>query len=240
MDSSQSSSFIPKSPVRGAVNKRRVRKIYVITYLIYVFFLGTLLAAGATWFLKYSAEQSLTAVQNSLTEERNRFNQSDLHLVQEIDQRMAESNQLLNSQVSIASVFEAIEDVTLASVNMNGFLYEKTINSSLVMTLNARAADFNTTQFQRQVLSANPVLAGSDLIEVEYGAQTDALTAAVSDFVTFTISKTINPATVPPNTTQDNFSVPAIETVVNELPGREDRGGTEDSLPVTDDAVPAQ
>ncbi len=236
MDSSQASSFIPKTPVRGAVNKRRVRKVYVITYLIYVFFLGTLLAAGATWFLKYSVEQSLTEVQSSLAEERNRFNQSDLSLVQELDQRMTEASQLLNSQVSVASVFEAIEDVTLASVNMTGFLYEKTINSSLVMTLNARAADFNTTQFQRQVLSANPVLAGSDIVSVEYGAQTDTVSAAVSDFVTFTISKTINPATVPPDTTANNFSVPSSDTMLNGLTDVSDST----SVPVTDEMTPVQ
>ncbi len=198
MDSSQGSSFIPKTPVRGSVQKRRPRKIYVFSFLIYIFFIGTIVAAGIFWFIKFSAENELETVQAALTEERGRFNESELLRVSEVDARIDEASTLLEGQVSVLRILEAIESVTLSSVTMIGFDYTKAESAELVLALNAAAGDFNSARFQRQVISSNPVLAGSVLQNISYGAQAEADTGVVNDVVNFVLRKTIEPGAIKP------------------------------------------
>ncbi len=207
MDSSQGSSFIPKSPVRGAVTKRRVRKVYLITYLIYVFFVGSLLASAGIWFYKFTVQNDLDAVKLALNEERDRFKQSDLEMVSQLNLRMKEADRLLSEQVSVANLLRAIESTMVLSVDLAGFLYEKDISGELRMTLNAQADDFNSTLFQRQVLASNPVLAGANMVSVAYGTQEGDATTQPEDTITFVIAKSIDPTTIVP--TAIGTSVPA-------------------------------
>ena len=44
MEKPQGTSFIPKSPVKGTVKPRGVRKVYILTYVTYVLFFGTLIS----------------------------------------------------------------------------------------------------------------------------------------------------------------------------------------------------
>lgn len=231
MDSSQGSSFIPKSPVRGSVQKRRPRKIYVFSFLIYIFFIGTIVAAGIFWFIKYSVEGQLAAVQQALTEERGKFNESELLRVSEVDARMDEAERLLNGQVSVVKILEAIETVTLSSVTMAGFDYEKSENASLTLALNAAAGDFNSARFQRQVISSSPVLAGSVLSNITYGAQASDTSGAFSDVVSFVLEKTIEPGSIKPEA-RTQFSASPVAPAAAEEAG-EVPAGTDDEL-ITD------
>ncbi len=217
MDSSQGSSFIPKSPVRGAVTKRRVRKVYLITYLIYVFFVGSLLASAGIWFYKFTVQNDLDAVKLALNEERDKFKQSDLEMVSELNLRMKEADRLLGEQVSVANLLRAIESTTLLSVDLAGFLYEKDISGELRLTLNAQADDFNSTLFQRQVLASNPVLAGASMVSVAYGAQEGDTTTQAEDTITFVIAKSIDPATIVPSVGTPLTATAPSATAADEL-----------------------
>lgn len=200
MDSSQGSSFIPKSPVRGAVTKRRVRKVYVFTYLIYIVFICSLLAAAGFWFIHYTADKNLAAAQRRLTEERNKFNASDVTMVTELSERINEAEELVDGQVSLLRALEAVEAVTVAAVSMTGLQYEKNQSAELSFSLVAKTEDFNSARYQREVLSANPVLAGASLTNVRYGAteaSADGSTPSES-VVSFNIKKTLEPGSILP------------------------------------------
>jgi len=198
MDSSQSSSFIPKTPMSGTLNKRRVRKMYIFTYLIYIFFISSLLAAGGTWFYKVSTQNKLAAVQSELNEERKKFNQADLEKVTELDSLIIEANKILTGQVSVVQILEAVERVTLVAVDMRGFLFEKDINTKLVLELSAEASDFNTTLFQRQVLSGDAVLGGATVTGVTYANTAASEDSKAKSSVLFTVEKDILPGTILP------------------------------------------
>lgn len=234
MDSSQTSSFIPKTPVRGAVAKRKVRKVYVFTYLIYIFFLGTLIAAGVMWFFKLSAENELSAVQQNLAVEKGKFNQSNMAQVIDLDDRMNQASRLLSQQISLASVFTALEQVTVAPVSLTGFKYEKAESATLELALRARTNTFNAALYQRQVLASNPVLAGATVTDVQYGQEETAIENAtiVNNVVTFTISKALAPSTVPVVTQP----LPtAVETTPEEP--TDDAAVAATSTPVTDETT---
>ncbi len=200
MDSSQGSSFIPKAPVRGAVSKRRVRKVYVFTYLIYIVFICSLLAAAGFWFIHFTAQNKLAEAQRTLTEERNKFNDSDVATVMQLSERMEEAEALLEGQVSLVRALEAVEAVTVASVSMTGLKYEKSESANLSFSLVAKTDDFNSARYQREVLAANTVLAGAKLNNVQYGVSESAVDGApvTSSVVSFNISKTLEPGAITP------------------------------------------
>ncbi len=216
MDSSQSSSFIPKAPVRGAVTKRRVRKVYVFTYLIYIVFICSLLAAAGFWFVHYSADAKLAEAQRALTEAQSKFNDSDVAAVMELNERMEEANALFKGHVSLVRALEAVESVTVASVSMTGLKYVKAESAKLSFSLVARTDDFNSARYQREVLASNPVLAGSVLTSINYGvseAATEGQSAAQA-VVSFNIEKVLEPGSIEPQMT----AAPVTEIVPVPLP----------------------
>ena len=168
MDSPQNASFIPKSPVHGSVSRRRVRKVYVLTYLVYVFFVGTLLAAGLTWIYQQAQERKLATAQDQLQKARNSFKPEDLTAVTELDGRMRAAQKMLDQQISIVDLLQAVEKTTVQSVQLSGFTYKKDEGNKLTLSMTARAADFNSALFQRQVLTGNPVLSGATMQNVTY------------------------------------------------------------------------
>lgn len=242
MDSSQSSSFIPKAPVRGAVTKRRVRKVYVFTYLIYIVFICSLLAAAGFWFIHYTADKKLADAQRALTEEQSKFNDSDVATVMQLNERLEEAENLFKGHVSLVRALEAVESVTVASVAMTGLQYVKGENAKLSFSLVARTEDFNSARYQREVLSANPVLAGARLTSINYGVSestTDGQTATEA-VVSFNIEKILEPGAIEPEliTAPATPSLPPeaelpideldIDTVLIETPA-EDVSGELDS-----------
>jgi hypothetical protein len=198
MDSSQGSSFIPKTPMSGSLSKRRVRKIYIFTYLIYTFFIGSLLAAGGVWFYKVTVQKELAAVQVALNEERERFNQADLEKVTELDARLIEAKNVFDAQVSVLQILKAVERITLASVDMHGFTFEKDVSAKLVLELSAEAGDFNTTLFQRQVLAGDAVLGGAEVTSVTYATTPETDGSPSGSSVMFKVEKDVLPGTIKP------------------------------------------
>jgi hypothetical protein len=231
MDSSQGSSFIPKAPVRGAVNKRRVRRVYVFTYLIYIVFTCSLLAAAGFWFVHYTADKKLADAQLRLTEERNKFNDSDVATVMQLNERMEEAEALIANHVSLVRALEAVEAVTVASVAMTGLQYTKEESARLSFSLVARTDDFNSARYQREVLSANPVLAGATLANVSFGVSDTGTESGAGDesVVSFHIEKTLEPGAIAPVIDTANL-VPDMDP--SDVPVVSD-----DAAAVSDDAV---
>lgn len=221
MDSSQGSSFIPKAPVRGTVNKRRVRKVYVFTYLIYIFFIGSLLTAGGAWLYKLSVQRDLDAMKVTLNSEREQFNQADLERIRELNQRMEEVKRLLDNTVSMRSVLEAIEAVTVSAVDITGFSYHKEDSGALTLALAASADSFNTALFQRQVLASNPILAGATFDSVTYAGNNGDQAGEV---ITFTIDRELVRNSIQPGapSTGTDLVAPIVATSSEAAPSEEE------------------
>jgi hypothetical protein len=199
MENKQGTSFIPKSPVRGAVKPKGVRKIYIFTYVAFVFFFGTMLATAGTFFYNISIESQLISAKERLSQERNQFNQSDLERVRELEKRMNTAFSILDTKVSLYKLFTTLEETTLRPAKISGFEYKKTVDNSLDLALTVDTSDFNTALFQREIFSSNSILKGSEISEISY---TDGLNASVEDApvksnVSFIVSKKLTSSDIP-------------------------------------------
>jgi len=200
MEKPQGTSFIPQSPVRASKKTPGVRRVYLFTYITLIFFFGTLLAIAGVFFWDLSIDQQLSKVKADLALERESFNQADLEQVRELEKRMNTAYGILNRHVSVHSIIDALEKTTLAPVQLLTLDYIKDTNNTLELSVTASAPDFNTSIFQREVVSGSNILAGAEFSEIAFTNAESAGAQVTSDSVeevTFTITKQLSTSDIP-------------------------------------------
>lgn len=217
MASPQGPSFIPKQPAQGNIKRRKVRKVYVLAYVSFVLFFGTLVASVGTFLYKVSIEAQLEREKENLAEQRQRFDESDIAQVQELSKRLTTAKQLLNAHVSPLRLIESLEDATVETVQLTSFALTQDQTTGITISLEARTEEFNSVLFQRSVVSANPVLSGASFESIT-GSKADVSGENSNDeqLVTFLITKDLAASDIPyvPRSTAQSAAV--SNTVTNQ------------------------
>lgn len=197
----QGTSFIPQRPTAGKTKHRGVRKIYILAYVSYVLFFGSAIAAAGTFFFTLTVDAQLEYQRGLLAAEKDRFSESDIESVRELEERMSIAEDRMNKHISVLSIFEALEQSALQAIRFTSFVYERPNDNAPLVTWTGSAEKFNTIIFQREILEQNPILAGAKFDEVslvtkeidEEGVVTDAPARSL----TFMLSKEIEQSLIP-------------------------------------------
>lgn len=210
MEKSQGTSFIPKSPVRAPQKVRGKKRVFIFTYITFVFFFGTLLATAGIFIWSVTIDNQLDVQKNNLAIERESFDNAQLEKVRELEARMNIAFGLLDAHVSVHSIFEALEEATLRSIQITGFEYIKDINNTLILTMEVNASNFNSSLYQREVFSKDSILAGATISEVIF---TDSVSSgnillSSQEAVTYQITKELSTSEIPyvPNAFTQSFT----------------------------------
>ncbi len=178
---SQGSSFIPKSPVKGAVRPRGVRKIYVFTYISSVIFIGTIMAAVGTYAFQLSVQSELNNQKNLLNQEKERFSVSDIARMELLDQQLRSARELMNSHVSVPKLFEALEFSTTNALGLIGFSYTRSQTADVSLEITALANSIDIALFQRNIYRDNNLLRGLTVVDpTVMGAATPPLVSSTN------------------------------------------------------------
>jgi hypothetical protein len=189
----QGTSFIPQRPARGKSQPRQVRKIYVLAYIAYVMFFGSLIAAGVVLFYQFSLGVHLDEKRTQLEQERQQFNQGDIESVRDLERRLKVAQERLNKHVSVLAIFEALERSTVRSLRYVSFSYQRLNDSFPLLTFSGTSERFNNVLFQREVLASNPILAGSSFSEVQLQSSVNAQNpSVVTETIAFTLQKSLD------------------------------------------------
>lgn len=192
----QSTSFIPKRPVTGNTQKRVVRKIYVLTYVSYILFFGTLLAVAGVFFFKLTLESQLVGQQQQLITEKAQFSQSDIESVRELADRIDLAKDRMDQHISVLSILEALDKSALETLQFTDFTYERSLDTAPIVKLKGNTASFNSLVFQREVLSENPILASGTFDEVAFDLESEEENVQNERTITFELNTEIDPALV--------------------------------------------
>ncbi len=175
-------SFIPKQPASGKLKQRKTRQIYVLSYVSFVVFFGTLIAAGGTFFLNYSTEKQLEAEKQTLADLRNGFNQADFERIKALDQQLMLAESLLARQVSVLSILDALKDNTLKTVKVSGFTVSQTNPGELMVNFAGETDNFNSVLFQREEFENDHVFSNVRMTEfISEPDETDFLSGSDED-----------------------------------------------------------
>lgn len=200
----QSTSFIPQRPTQGKVKNRSVRKVYILAYVSYVLFFATLLSAGGILFYKYALNKTLNNEKAALASQQDRFSESDIASVQDLNQRINLATVKLNDHISVSALFGALESSAVQSVKFIGFDYKRSADGSPSITLKGGLNDFNSLIFQREVFKTNPILANASFSDItsaavalDTGSKSSSATGATQQVITFTMHKDVPASLIP-------------------------------------------
>ncbi len=231
MNTTQGSSFIPNTPIRGEKvgRSKKTRKVYVLTYISFVLFFGALVATAAVFFLSMQEEKNLSMQKQQLETERARFAESELERVRELDVRLKTAYTILDNTVSVANLMTALESTLLRPSLVSAFTLTKngalesaqaaTSKDAFTVSLDVAMPDFNAVLFQREVLAGNSILQGAEVHEVSYGTTAegaDTVATGGDDTVRIKITKVFTAADIPPGVFPGgNESLEAFDDIEN-------------------------
>ncbi len=191
MINSQGTSFIPQRPSKGKVNTRRVRKIYVLSYISYILFFGAVLAACGVFFLNLSLDAQLEKQKELLSAERDQFNQGEIESIRELEKRINLAQERLDNHISVFSILEALEKSAVQSILYVQFDYKRLNDGAPVITFVGNTDRFDSVLFQREMLESNPVLADSTFSEVAMNSRELENPPFTQKVVSFTFEKEV-------------------------------------------------
>lgn len=191
-------SFIPSSPIAGNRPSRRVRKIYIVSYIVYVFFTVTIIASLGIFGYTQYLDSQITAAKQDLVTKQSGFDTSALEEVSTLESRLKQASTIFKGQVSLNTVLTAVEEVVLNSVTITGFDYSD-LSQTITLKMTASLPDFNAAVYQRTILNNHPVFAASTIQNISYGNTTEQGTEVVgsnSKVLTFDIVVPLEDATL--------------------------------------------
>lgn len=171
MSTTGGGSFIPKRSTGKVSSVRSGRRIYIFSYIAYVLFFGTLLSVVGIFFLHNQAETQLQEYITLVDGERKKFQeQSEIHDIKSLDTQLSTAEQILSWHAAPSIVFEALEEVIVASIQLENFEYMRETGGPIQLSFGGRTDSFDVLMFQREIMSQHNLLSAADIVEVSYGA----------------------------------------------------------------------
>ena len=168
MPGTNTPSFIPKRTPKKHSKKRVTRRIYIVAYIAYIVFFGTLIATAGVFVYQLQVKNQLVTQQQALIEERKKFSQAEMGEILELEQRLEFAKERVERHVSIASLFDSLEasvaeTVQFASLDLQR---EEDIDAetgrrngeSIKLNIETMTDSFDSTLFQRSALEQNPTI----------------------------------------------------------------------------------
>lgn len=175
MANTPGSSFIPKRSTGKVSPTRTAQRIYILSYVTYVFFFGTLLSVVGIFFLHQQAERQLSEHIALLESERESFNNAELEEIRQLDERLKYAMLILEQHTAPSRIFEELERVIVETIRLTTFSLVHREEGGLAISMSGSSEGFDPLIFQREAMKESDLLASADLVTVEYGESAEVL-----------------------------------------------------------------
>lgn len=165
MDPQVQASFIPKK----ALTVERHRGGGLLFLLALLFFIASLVAAGASFTYEKFLNKSIADQSSSLKNAEGAFNPSTIEDLIRMDARINESKTLLEKHVAPSALFDFLADSTLERVQFTKFEYALQGDGTGKITLSGVADTFSTVALQSDEFGKSKVLSGVIFSEITVG-----------------------------------------------------------------------
>lgn len=193
----QGGSFIPKSSTRAPSRARVTHRIYVLSYISYIVFFGTLFAVAGVYLYGSSVSRSLEALKSQLVTERARFNDADIEAIKLLDERLSSTERLVNESSAPSRIFADIEAIVASNVRFSGFKYKYLPNQRFELAVTGRAEELNQVVWQRDLLKNTNILKDAQISKYDYSVAGEEGAQSGETTLTFIISDTQPTALIP-------------------------------------------
>ncbi len=171
---SSNASFIPKRGTTTNRNKKRGGRIYLLTIFSYVLIIAALIASAGVFFYERHVNEQLQAEISTMNNEINSFKQADLEKVQEFDQRLRRAQKRLEHNVSLTSIFGALEDATINTVQLSSLELTRNDDERIVLEADVETNNFDSSIFQRSIFEKSDIISEVEVDDVMIGSQAES------------------------------------------------------------------
>jgi hypothetical protein len=155
MDTKFQSSFIPKQPVNQPVRRSAGSNIFfLISFLILIV---SLVGAGAAYLWDKKLDRQIIAINNSLNQARNSFDQNTIKEFAHLNDKINAADFLLRQHVAPSVVFGVIGDTTLKNVRFTNFKYTNAGGDKVSVSMSGEAVSYEAVALQASAFT-NPSL----------------------------------------------------------------------------------
>lgn len=159
MGGESSGSFIPKqNPIKRS-RKRVSRHVYLVTIISYVSLFAAVIASVGVFFYSSYTDRLLDDEIVALDSEINSFEEPEMFEVLEFENRLKNATHHFNTSASIHSLLEAVEESTVATVQIDSFTVSRVSDQQYDVQATMVTDTFDSTIFQRGVLERNDMIA---------------------------------------------------------------------------------
>ncbi len=163
MPEPSNTSFIPKrNPVKNARGSSP-RPVFIGTLLIRAFFFAVLIAALVVFIyenrLNSQLDKEITTLNNLIAT----FSEVDMKKVQDANERLKLASDRLQYTASIRTIFEAVEDATVQTVQIDKLDINRLTNTEFEVVAKMRSGTFDSIIFQRGVMERSDKLIVSSI-----------------------------------------------------------------------------
>lgn len=170
----QNASFIPKRTEQKPKRRRRIgRRIYLLSYVAYVFFFGGVLAALVVWLYEGQVSRQLVATEAELAELSQVFSADDIAAVKDFKKQLVVAEERLDGSVSLTKIFADIESFVSADITFTNFAYTRQPSGVVAVGLGGVATDFTEVIYQRNLMNQSPLFTDAMLVSYDYSLGTE-------------------------------------------------------------------
>ncbi len=249
-------SFIPEKKGKTGLVRRK-RKVYVLNYIAYTFFFGAALTVGGLFLWSVYLNSQIEDQSSVLAAERQRFSQSDIERVRELEKRLDHTEALLRATPFVSQILTALEDATPVNVqigalsltqtgagagqaNNNSFTNVAAYNNynSYTVTLEGTTDSFDKLLFQQTALRGNSILTMADVSQLAYSTNTANAQQQnrTNGPITFSITTQVPFGAITDFRGAAQNTPAAVDTFMNdELDALDDEGIIEDEVLLLDE-----
>jgi hypothetical protein len=128
---------------------------------------ATLLSSGGVYLYAQYINNQLDLEVEALNSEIGSFSQADMERVIQFNLRLSQAQDRLENSMSVASVFEALQQATIDTVQINSLAMEREGDDRFLIEAAIQTDSFDSTIFQRGVFLRNDTIQDVEILDVQ-------------------------------------------------------------------------
>ena len=164
-------SFIPNKPVSSGTKQRKVKRVYLLTYVVYIFFAVTILLSGALWFYQGQLNSQLADVQAAIEVEQQQFDQTALLTLVDFDSRLEQAANIFFSRAEVTTLLSVLEEVLISGTSLAGLSYNEESNL-VVLDIIPQFQTMNDALYRREIINDHVLFSDAAISGVKLNDET--------------------------------------------------------------------
>ena len=150
MDPNAQTSFIPKKSL-AETGEAPNRGIGFFTLITFIVFLVALIASGAVYIYRKSAESSSQSLEQSLENREKEFDPQSITQLLRFSSRIESAKSALANHIAVSPVLSLLEKTELPSIRFTSMDFNYSGPSNITLSMQGQALDYNSIAYQSSV-----------------------------------------------------------------------------------------